>query len=163
MRVTLLLAAASALLFMAMVIYTWPLDPSIPAIQFTFTEAAFNNTLNGWQPAEFARFKYHFAIDFPFLLCYGALGYFITMRTPLFRIFKAHTKTLIAALLPVAAGADAIENALHLFFVSATGPLPPTLYMAAGLAASTKWGLIVAFFACSTYALRKNASQGAIR
>src|SRR5574340_1156777 len=85
MRTVHVLAAASALLFVAMARYTSPLDPSIPAIQFTFTESAFRSILNAWQPADVARFKAHFAIDFPFLACYGALGLHLTRRTGLFQ------------------------------------------------------------------------------
>lgn len=138
-----------------MAVYTSPLDPSVPVIQFTFTESAFKNVLNSWRPTDIARFKGHFAIDFPFLLCYGVLGYLISKRTRLFRHFRDRTISLFAALLPIAAAADAIENALHLYFVFGTGTVLHALYLAAGIAASAKWMLIVAFVGSSAYALRK--------
>src|SRR5512139_1738067 len=153
MRTVRALAAASALLFVAMARYTSPLDPSIPAIQFTFTESAFRSILNAWQPADVARFKAHFAIDFPFLACYGALGLHLTRRTGLFRSFSPRAKSLLAVSLPVAAAADAFENALHLYFLYGTAP--QALYFAAGVAASVKWLLIVTFICCSVVALRK--------
>jgi len=60
-----ILGSFTALLFLAMVIHAAPLKPSIPTIHFTFSEASFNSILAQWQPAGVARFKWHFAIDFP--------------------------------------------------------------------------------------------------
>ena len=155
MRTVHVLATATALLFVAMALYTLPLDPSIPAIQFTFTESAFKSILNSWKPTDLARFRAHFAIDFPYLACYGALGYLFSTRTGLFRSATQHTKSLLAVSLPVAATADAIENALHLYFLYGTAPIVRVLYFAAGVAASVKWLLIVTFVCCVMYALRK--------
>lgn len=155
MQTVRILAAASALLFVAMALYTSPLDPSIPAIQFTFTESAFRRILNAWQPADVSRFKAHFAIDFPLLACYGALGYLLSKRTGLFRRATPRTRSLLALSLPVAAAADAIENALHLYFLYATAPLVRAWYVAAGVTASVKWLLIVTFVCCSVYALHR--------
>lgn len=159
MRTVRVLVAASALLFVAMALYTSPLDPSIPAIQFTFTESAFKSVLNAWGPSGVARFRAHFAIDFPFLATYGALGYLLSKRTRLFRSVTQRAASLLAVSLPVAAAADAIENALHLYFLYGTVPIAEALYFAAGVAASVKWLLIAAFVCCSLYALRKNVNQ----
>jgi hypothetical protein len=159
MRTVHVLAAASALLFVAMALYTSPLDPGIPAIQFTFTEAGFSSVLNAWRPADIARFRAHFAIDFPFLACYGALGLLLTRRTGLFRHTTRRTKSLLAASLPVAAAADATENALHLYFLYRAAPGVQALYFAAGFAASVKWLLIATFVCCSVYALRRHAAS----
>jgi hypothetical protein len=163
MRTVHVLATASALLFVAMALYTSPLDPSIPAIQLTFTESAFRSVLNAWRPEDVARFKAHFAIDFPFLACYGAFGYQLSRRTGLFRGFTQRTKSLLAVTLPVAAAADAIENSLHLYFLYGTAPIAQALYFAAGVAASVKWLLIVAFVCCSMYALSKNVAKACPR
>lgn len=150
------LAAATALLFSAMALYTSSLDPGIPAIQFTFTETGFRRVLDAWQAAGVARFRAHFAIDFPFLACYGALGYFLSTRTVLFRHFSGRTRSLLAAALPAAAAADAVENALHLYFLHAAVPVVQALYPAAGVAASVKWLLIAAFVGSTVHALRRN-------
>lgn len=149
------LAAATALLFAAMALYTSPLDPGVPAIQFTFTEAAFRRVLDAWQDAGVARFRAHFAIDFPFLACYGALGYLLSTRTGLFRSFTQRTQSLLAVALPAAAAADAIENALHLVFLHAAAPVAPVLYPAAGVVASVKWLLIATFVGFVARALHR--------
>jgi hypothetical protein len=158
MRTVRALAAAAALLFVAMAVYTSPLHPGIPAIQLTFTEAGFRAVLNAWRPEDVARFSAHFAIDFPFLACYGALGYLLTRRSGLFWRVRQRTKSLLALSLPVAAAADAIENALHLYFLYGSAPAE-ALYFAAGVAASVKWLLIVTFVCCAAYALRKRAAS----
>ena len=40
--------ALTLLLFLAMAAYTWPLKPSIPCLQLTFSEAAFKDILAQW-------------------------------------------------------------------------------------------------------------------
>lgn len=154
MRSLLLLAAATALLFALMAAYTAPLVPSIPVIQFTFTEASFTRVLDAWQAAGVARFRRHFAIDFPFLACYGALGYQLSMRTTLFHGFRPPARRLSAAALPGAAAADAVENVVHLYILAAVphGPVP---YLVAGTVASIKWLLIAAFVALAADGLRR--------
>jgi len=150
-------AIASALLFTAMAVYTWPLKPGIPAIQLTFTESAFRSILAEWKPAGIYIFKTHFAIDFPFLVCYGALGYLISRETSLFERHTRRVRSLLALSLPFAAAADAIENSLHLLFLFGTGPFSQPLYLAAGIASTIKWLLIVGFVGSSAYALYKTA------
>lgn len=157
MRIVSLLAAATALLFVAMALYTWPLDPWVPVIQLTFTQSAYTSVLNAWSAADLARFRGHFAIDFPFLACYGALGYFVSTRTALFRHLPPRAQSLLAIALPVAAAADAIENALHLYFLYGTAPVAAAPYLAAGVAASAKWLLIVAFVSVAVHALSRKA------
>ena len=147
----------SALLFAAMAIYTSSLDPNIPSIQLTFTEREFNSILNQWNPSQVEIFKLHFLIDYPFIICYGSLGYLISKRTDLFGRFTQTTRKLLAISLPVAAIADAVENALHLIIIYSGGPFDQAPYFAAGIAASTKWLLIVIFVAFAAYAKFRTA------
>lgn len=162
MRSVLLVAAASLALFAAMAVYTSPLDPAIPAIQFTFTESGFRRVLDAWRPEDVARFEGHFAIDFPFLACYGALGYLLTGRTRLFLTFTRRARSMLAAALPVAAAADAVENALHLAFLHGPAAVAPALYGVAGTVASMKWLLIAGFVACAAYALATRRVRGPV-
>ena len=148
MRTVRLLAMVTALLFAAMALYTAPLEPSIPVLQFTFTESAFKAVLELWQPAGIMRFKYHLAIEVPFLLCYGLLGFMMVTRTELFQLFPYSARALLSLSLPVAAVADAVENLLHWHLVSGDGPFASSLYLVAGMVASFKW-LLIAIFSCS--------------
>lgn len=140
-----------------MAAWTWPLKPSIPAIQLTFTEAAFRSILAEWKPVGIYIFKTHFAIDFPFLVCYGALGYLVSRDTSLLERHTQRVRSLLALSLPVAAALDAIENSLHLLFVLGPGPFSPSLYFVTGIAATIKWLLIAGFVGSSAYALYKTA------
>ena len=141
-----------------MAIYTHRLTPCIPAIQLTFSETAFKAILADWQSAgTYDRFKTHFALDFPFLVSYGVLGFLVSTRTRLFQNFSRPVKSLLSYALPVAAVADAIENLMHLHFLSGAETFIPAQYLVAGVVASTKWLLILAFVCSALYACcRKN-------
>ena len=152
MRSIRVVGIVSVLLFTAMAIYTSSLDPGIPSIQLTFTERGFNSILSKWNPTQVEVFKRHFLIDYPFLICYGLLGYLISKRTDLFAKFTHTAKGLLAVSLPAAAIADAVENSLHLIFLYGAGPFGQAQYFAAGTAASIKWLLIVVFVAFAIYA-----------
>ena len=151
MRTIYSLAIACLVLFVATIICTFPLTPSIPAIQLTFSESAFRAVLDAWQAPGVERFKLHLAIDFPFLLCYGMLGFLVARRTRLLRAFRRRARTLLAFSLPLAVLADGAENLFHLHFVFGSGPLGETQYVVAGLAAALKWALIATFFCASAY------------
>tara|TARA_R110001583_G_scaffold100991_1_gene247303 strand:+ start:2517 stop:3032 length:516 start_codon:yes stop_codon:yes gene_type:complete len=153
------LAIIATLLFAAMAIYTSPLEPSIPEIQLTFTASAFNAILAEWKPAGVHLFKVHFLIDYPFLVSYGALGYLISIKTRLFTGVAPLVRTLHAISLPVAAVADATENALHLFFLFKAGPVAQSLYFVAGTVVSIKWLLIVTFVGSAIYARYSKAAD----
>ena len=140
-----------------MAIYTSSLKPSIPSIQLTFSESAFNSVLKEWNPAQVKIFKRHFLIDYPFLICYGLLGYLISSRTGLFAKFATLTRKVLSFSLPTAAVADAAENSLHLAFIYGAGPFNESLYFAAGTVATTKWLLIVVFIGCAAYEKVKTA------
>lgn len=141
--------ALSLLLFIVMAVHSAPLSPSIPALQFTFDPAAFQAILAQWGPAGVARFRSHFAIDFPFLLSYGLSGYLWARHTTLFAGLGARSRQLLTWTLPGAALLDAGENLLHLYLLHlhllATTSQPPALYLLAGLVASLKWSAIAAF------------------
>jgi len=150
--------ALSLLLFIIMAVHSAPLSPSIPALQFTFEPAAFQAILAQWGPAGVARFRAHFAIDFPFLLSYGLAGYLWVRHTGLFASLSASARRLLTWTLPGAALLDAGENLLHLHLLAAPAG-QPVLYLLAGLVASLKWSAI-AVFAVGIAAARIRQKQG---
>lgn len=162
MKSVVLVGALAVALFVAMASYTAPLRPSIPELQFTYSTRAFHDIVAAWPADGIARFKKHFLIDFPFLLCYGVLGYFIATRTGLFARCSPRLRPALAPMLPAAAAADAVENLLHFYLVSGTAPLLDTPYVLAGAIALLKWLLIGLFVvavaaALLTHARRRNA------
>lgn len=152
-----LLGTLTILLFVGMVIYSAPLEPSIPTIQFSFNEATFNSVLAQWGPSGVARFKTHFAIDFPFLVSYGLFGYLLSQHTSLLKKLPALVRSLLSWALPAAAAMDAAENLLHLHFISGATAIPSALYLVAGVVVTIKWMLIAAFAIGAGYAGVHNA------
>jgi len=148
---TRLVGIVAAVLFVAMAIQAAPLQPSIPTIQFTFSEASFKSVLAQWGPSGISRFKWHFAIDFPFLLSYGLFGRLLGQDRVLRRTDSRSRRMLLVWSLPIAAVLDGGENMLHLSFVFAAVTLPAWLYLTAGVIATAKWGLIVVFVVGSAF------------
>jgi hypothetical protein len=154
MRKTYLLwlsGSLALLLFLAMVVFTLPLRPGIPCLQLTYSEAAFKAILVQWGPHGMARFRTHFAIDFPVLASYGLFGYLLGSWSSLFTAQAATLRRLIIWMLPTAAGMDAAENLFHLYLISGAPEIPEALYLAAGSIASIKWLLIVIFVTSTAY------------
>jgi hypothetical protein len=151
------LGCITAMAFIAMALQSAPLEPSIPAIQLTFSEHAFRSILDRWQAAGVSRFKTHFLFDFPLLVSYGCFGYAVSRQTALFRRLHGRTRSLLAWSLPTAAIADAIENVLHLGFVFASGTVPGSLYFVSGGVASIKWLLIIIFVLAAAYAVLRSS------
>lgn len=137
------------LLFLAMVAYTWPLKPSIPCLQLTFSETAFKEILAQWGAAGRLRFHRHFFIDFPVLVSYGIFGYLLATASPLFKNQPLRHRRCLTWTLPLAALLDVLENLLHLHLSAEPSSLLPALYLAAGIVASGKW-LLIAIFTITT-------------
>jgi len=156
-----LVGVFTTLLFGVMAIHAAPLVPSIPAIQFSFSEASFRAVLAQWQPDGVARFTWHFAIDFPFLVSYGYFGFRLGQHESFHLKRSTLLKSLLSWTLPLAAVMDAAENLLHLALVHAAMAIPAALYFVAGVVATSKWVLIVAFVLAIVFAkvLKLGASR----
>jgi len=141
--------ALALALFFGIAFYLAPLDPNILHLQFAFNEQSFKAVLSMWQSSGIARYRSHFPADFLFLAAYGLSGFwFGRERAP------AHSglATYLTWSLPIAAVADATENALHLVLTSSNASTNTVLYFLSGSAASIKWlGILV--FALSLVAL----------
>ncbi len=155
-----LAAAACVLLFGGLGIYLAPLQPSVVALQFTFTPEAFAQVLQAWGPEGVQRFRTHLPVDGFLLLSYGAAGYLAVART---RFFEPLATWLplrwLALLLPMAAVCDAGENLLHWGLTGRDALAAPAVtawYLAAGLCAAFKWaGIGVFALAAFTAQLRR--------
>lgn len=143
----------SGLLFVAIQRRVGQLTPTILAIQFTFTEASFRRVLGSWGEEGVLQFKSHFALDFAFLLAYATFGF--SLGTLLVNAFETETifRTLLPWLLPLGACFDMGENVLHKRLVNAPiSSQPKTLFAAAGVSASIKWVLLLAFIPAAALA-----------
>lgn len=154
MRTVWFFGLSAAALFAGIAIYLLPLEPSVASLQFTFSESAFMAVLHSWQADGIARFRAHFVADYAMLVCYGAFGYTFARRTLLFGSSSHGRKRLLSWLLPLAALMDAIENALHLYLISAASHATVALFPAAGVVATLKWLLLGAFVTGAVLSLR---------
>ncbi|WP_296510334.1 hypothetical protein [Rhodoferax sp.] len=152
-----LAAVACALLFGGLGIYLAPLQPSVVALQFTFTPNAFAQVLQAWGPEGVQRFRTHLAVDGLLLLSYSAAGYLAVARTRVFRPLATWLPLRwVALLLPLAALCDAGENLLHWGLTQGdalAAPSGATWYLVAGLCAAFKW-VGIAVFALSAVIAR---------
>lgn len=138
-----LAAVACVLLFGGLGVYLAPLQPSVVALQLTFTPDAFAQVLQAWGPEGVQRFRNHLVVDGLLMLSYGAAGYLAVVRTHFFEPL-AHRLPLrwVALLLPVAALCDAGENLLHWELTGSdalAAPAAAAWCLAAGLCAAFKW------------------------
>lgn len=137
--------AASVLLFMGLGVYLAPLQPSVVALQLTFTPDAFTQVLQAWGPEGVQRFRNHLPIDGLLLLSYGAAGYWAVTRTRFFApLAQRMPLRWIALVLPFAAVCDAGEDLLHWMLtgadvLSSAVTLTSEWYLVAGVCASSKW------------------------
>lgn len=158
-----LAAVASVLLFIGLGIYLAPLQPSVVALQLTFTPEAFAQVLQAWGPEGVQRFRNHLPVDGLLLLSYGAAGYWAVTRT---RFFDPVAQRIPACawawMLPVAAACDAGEDLLHWTLTGAqvfatAGTVAPEWYALAGACATLKWlGLLVFAIAAAAVRFRRS-------
>lgn len=138
-----LAAVACMLLFGGLGVYLAPLQPSVVALQHTFTPDAFAQVLQAWGPEGVQRFRNHLAVDGLLLLSYGAVGYLAVACTLFFEPLATWLPLRwVALLLPLAALCDAGENLLHWELTgnaALAAPAGAAWYLAAGLCAAFKW------------------------
>lgn len=130
-------------------VYLAPLQlTNILGLQFAFSEQSFNAVLSKWGSIGVDRYRSHFLADFLFLAAYGAFGLqFGRERAPAM-VARPRLAASLTWALPLAAFADAIEDALHLILTGANAPTSPVLYLLSGSAASIKWFGIGGFLFC---------------
>lgn len=147
-----LLAAA---LFTGLALTLAPLDPGVIQLQFAATPRAFAAIVHAWGSDGLARYRSHFGADFVLLAAYGAWGWVLVQRTAVFAAAGRTARAVGAALLPLAALADAAENTLHLWLTAAPRFGADGIYAAAAAAATLKWAAIAAFGAWCAVALAR--------
>ncbi len=128
--------------------WLWPLRPDIMALQLAFSAPAFRSVLEQWGPQGLALYRAHFGADFVLLILYGAFGWRLATHAAFFKVLSPRRRRWAAAMLPLAALADAAENALHLLLTTPVAlAMPPQAgwIALAAVCASAKWLLLTAF------------------
>ena len=118
-----------------------PLDPNIVVLQTRLTPDAFWGVLAAWGPDGVARYRAHLPVDWLHPFLYGAMGWLWARRTPVL----AGWPRAVAAMLPLAAACDLIENLAHSVLL-AQAPGGGAAWVAlGGMAGTCKWALAALF------------------
>lgn len=139
MRLAWALGVAALLQFAALAWWLRGLEPTVLALQWTFTPEGFAQVLQAWSDADRARFLAHLPWDMALLLTYAAFGLRLAAHAPALHRVGPAARALARVALPAAAVFDAVENLLHAQLVPATGPGPAWLHALAGGSAALKW------------------------
>lgn len=163
MRIVVISGLIALALFLGLAVYLAPLDPSLIALQLSFTQEGFTNVLAAWKPQGVAIFRSHLPVDGVLLLAYGVFGYTFVSRSNIFDLISAATRKKLAYLLPAAALADSAENMVH-WVLTSPGAAGSTAsmdwpYALAGGCATLKWLGLTGFvvFAGVVWARRSRA------
>lgn len=131
-------------LLLGLAFYLAPLHPPLLALQFTFSQQAFEAVTAQWGAQGVALFRSHLYPDFALMACYALYGVFTVQGTRLFHM--RHVPPIFwYALMPLAALADVAENSLHLAITAAQAQPQAWWYLAAGVSATLKSVLILFF------------------
>lgn len=135
---------ASLGLLIGLGVYLAPLQPPLLALQFTFSQPAFEAVTAQWGPQGVALFRSHLVPDFALMACYALYGVATVRCTRLFQM-RFVPSVMWYGMMPLAALADALENSLHLALTAPQAQGAAWWYAAAGACASLKFGLIAVF------------------
>jgi len=135
-----------------------PLDPDILQLQLAFTPRAFGEVIHAWSAADLQRYRWQLVVDYALLLAYAGFGYGLATRSRLF-VTAGPVRALVArGSLPLAAGCDAVENALHLWLTATPRFGLPALYACSASLALLKWLLLIGFAGLVAHALARAES-----
>lgn len=150
---------AALALFAGLALYLSPLQPSVVALQFTYTPRAFAMVVHAWPPEDLVRYRAHLPVDGMLLVAYGAFGYLLATRTGVFAAAGGRARALAAWTMPLAAAFDAAEDVLHAWLTAAPRFGVPGAYAISGACATAKWALLAGFAALLAAALARGAAR----
>ena len=145
----------AAALFIGVFIYLWPLRPGIIALQFAWHPQTFGGIIHLWSDADLACYRSHLPVDMVTLFAYGAFGWLLATRTPVFAMLAPTTQALARLWLPLAAAFDAAENAFHWWLTEMPRFDTPATYLASAACSALKWGLLIGFGVLVLWALAR--------
>jgi hypothetical protein len=152
MRAVWLTGFIAAALFAGLAWYLAPLEPGVVALQLAFTPKAFGEIVHLWSAEGVALYRRHLPVDCLLLVAYGAFGYLLATRTKMLAEAGRFLRAATAWALPLAATADAAENALHWWLTAEPRFGVPAAYALAAGCSAAKWLLIAGFGLMVAYA-----------
>ena len=155
---------AALVLFAGLVAYLAPLEPGIVALQFAFTPRSFAAIVHAWPPEHLLRYRAHLPFDGLLLVCYACFGYLLATRSALFAGRSRGVRSAAAWALPLGAGFDAAENALHWWLTEVPRFGVALPYALSATVSALKWALLLGFAIAVVLALvRKEGTEAAAR
>jgi hypothetical protein len=136
--------------------YLWPLRPNVLVLQLAFTPKLFGEVVHAWPPELLARYRTSLVAGYALLAAYGAWGYLMAARSALFSPLAPWLRRSARWWLPLAAGCNAAENALHWWLTEVPRFAVPVPYAVSAGCALVKWLLLLAFGALVLYALARS-------
>lgn len=135
---------SSLALLLGLGFYLAPLQPSLLALQFTYSQQAFEFVTAQWGSQGVALFRSHLYPDFALMACYALYGVATVRCTRLFQM-RFVPPIFWYAIMPLAALADMLENCLHLAITAPQAQPAAWWYLAAGVCVTVKFALILFF------------------
>ncbi len=164
--VTVLFAASQANLALILA----PLHPNIFLLQLSFTPEAYWHVTGLWGVSGLAVYRAHFQFDNVHPFIYGAFGFLLVSRTPLFSSASPRVYRAILLSLPVAGLSDLAENAAHIYLLGQAQGFRSVIIPVSATCSLFKWVLASLFavlvairFARELWAgasRRRNGAQG---
>lgn len=146
-----LIVFLSAVLFAAsqvnLAVIVAPLHPNILALQLAFTSKAFWHIIELWGVSGLALYRAHFQFDNVHPFIYGAFGFLLVSRTPLFAGARSLVYRAMLLMLPVAGLFDLVENAAHIYLLSQPRGFNSIIIPFSATCSLIKWVLAALFAA----------------
>lgn len=125
--------------------YLAPLSPGVLVLQFAFSPRVFGEVIHLWPAEHLLRFRKHLPADYLLAFCYGLFAYLLARQTTILSHSGAVARSFLTWALPIAAGCDWLENALHGWLTEAPRFGTTWPYWAAAGSAAAKWSLLLAW------------------
>jgi hypothetical protein len=116
-----------------------PVATDILQLQLTASPESFRDIVQGWSPAELARYRSHFAWDTVHPLVYGGFLVLWTLVAHRRRRFVSRTLRVLLFLAVAPSVLDYVENAMHLYLEVNRGSINSGTVLIAATAATLKW------------------------
>lgn len=155
------LGTAVVLLLVVQAAVLADLRPGVLALQLAGSARRFGEIVHQWSPEQLARYRAMLAADSVMLLAYAAFGWRLARTTATFAALPRAARLAAAALLPLAALADAGENVLHAWLTAEPRFGFAPVYAAALGCAAVKWLAVVAFGVLLAWGLVAGRDEGA--
>ena len=145
MRRTALLGIAAASLWASITWQRFGLQPSALTLELALLPVRFGSVIHSWSPEQLATYRSTLLLDLGFVVAYGAFGYSAAKHSSPLQALPRTARRFAAWLLPSAASANLVQDALLGWLTEAPRFGVPVAYYLAFALAAAKLALVAAF------------------